>query len=383
MVTAFIPARGGSKGIPLKNIKPFCGRPLIYWCMKALEDAPSVEKVVVATDSDAIEETVSSFGFKKACVYRRKSENATDTAATESVMLEYLEVAPVDDGEVFMLVQATSPLTTTDDIEKGLEMMRSGRWDSVLSCVRNYRFFWSAEGESLNYDWKNRPRRQDFDGNLMENGAFYINTAGGVRKYGNRIGGRIGICEMPSHTAFEIDEADDWTIMEALMYRHLSQSHPGKLPVLFLSDVDGTLTDGGMYYGPDGEVLKKFNTRDGMGFQLLREKGIKTGFVTSENNPAVTSRGKKLKVDHIILGCSFGGKVEAVREICRKEGINLSDVAYIGDDINCLELLREAGFAACPADADPLVKNLPFIYISPLKGGEGCVRDFIRKILGV
>jgi N-acylneuraminate cytidylyltransferase len=137
-----------------------------------------------------------------------------------------------------------------------------------------------------------------------------------------------------------------------------------------------------MYYGPEGEVLKKFNTRDGMGFQLLREKGIKTALVTSEDNPYVAARGRKLKVDHVIQGRSFGGKVEAVREICLREGISLSEVAYIGDDINCLELLREVGFAACPSDADPLVKAIPCIYISPLKGGEGCVRDFIRKILG-
>ena len=167
------------------------------------------------------------------------------------------------------------------------------------------------------------------------------------------------------------------------MHRHLQPSTPKKLPVLFLSDVDGTLTDGGMYYGPEGEVLKKFNTRDGMGFQLLRERGVKTGLVTSEDNPIVTARGRKLKVDHIIQGRSFGGKVEAVREICRMEGISLSDVAYIGDDINCIELLKEAGIAACPSDADPLVKNVPFIYVSPFKGGQGCVRDFIRKILGV
>ena len=382
MVTAFIPARGGSKGIPLKNIKPFCGRPLIYWSLKSLEEASSVDKVVVATDSDTIEETVLSFGFSKASIYRRRPENATDTASTESVMLEYLEAIAPDDDQVIMLVQATSPLTSSEDFEKGLEMMRSGRFDSVISCVRTFRFFWSWNGESLNYDWKKRPRRQEFDGNLMENGAFYINTSGGIRRHGNRLGGRIGICEMPPYTAFEIDEPDDWTIMEALMYRHLRQSGPEKLPVLFLSDVDGTLTDGGMYYGPEGEVLKKFNTRDGMGFQLLREKGIKTALVTSEDNPYVAARGRKLKVDHVIQGRSFGGKVEAIREICLREGISLSEVAYIGDDINCLELLREVGFAACPSDADPLVKAIPCIYISPLKGGEGCVRDFIRKILG-
>ena len=379
MVTAFIPARGSSKSIPLKNIKPFCGRPLIYWSLKALEEAPSVDKVVVATDSDRIADTVQGFGFSKASIYRRKSENATDTASTESVMLEYLEASEMPDTEIFMLVQATSPMTTPKDFENGLQMMRTGSWDSVISCVRTWRFFWAEDGRSLNYDWKNRPRRQDFSGNLMENGAFYINTAGRIREGRNRLGGRIGICEMAPHTGFEADEKDDWTIMEALMSRHMEPS--GKLPALFISDIDGTLTDGGMYYGSDGQEMKKFNTRDGMGFQFLREKGVKTGLITSEITPIAKKRAEKLKTDFLIQGSGFEGKLAEVRKICSGLGISLKDVAYIGDDVNCAALLGEAGMAACPEDASPEVKRIPGIYISPLKGGEGCVRDFIEKIL--
>ena len=380
MVTAFIPVRGGSKSIPLKNIRPFCGKPLVWWSLKALEDCAAIDRVVVATDSDEIEAAVREAGFSKTVIYRRSAANASDTASTESVMLEYIGAASLPEDEVFMLVQATSPLTRTEDFEGGLRLLREGGYGSVLSCVRSKRFFWNPDGTSANYDWRHRPRRQEFPGDLMENGAFYIQTVGGILREGNRLGGRIGLYEMPSYTAFEIDEPDDWTIMEGLMRRHMT---PRAAQVrLFLSDVDGTLTDGGMYYGESGEEMKKFNTRDGMGFALLREKGILTGIVTSEDTALVSRRAAKLKLDFLVQGKAFGSKLEAVRALCREKGIALEEVAYIGDDINCVDLLQAVGFAACPADAMPGVKALPGIYVSPLSGGQGCVRDFIVQILG-
>ena len=111
MVIAFIPVRGGSKSIPLKNIKPFCGKPLVCWNIEALEQCNEVDEIIVATDSDKIEETVTSQAYKKTKVYRRSAENACDTASTESVMLEYIRYAQLPTDDIFMLVQATSPLT--------------------------------------------------------------------------------------------------------------------------------------------------------------------------------------------------------------------------------------------------------------------------------
>ena len=109
-VIAFIPARGGSKSIPLKNIKGLCGKPLIYWSIKALNRS-IVDKIVVATDSDVIRKTVLEFNFSKVEIYDRDSRNATDDASTESVMLEYIEKSELLDSDIFMLVQATSPFT--------------------------------------------------------------------------------------------------------------------------------------------------------------------------------------------------------------------------------------------------------------------------------
>lgn len=382
-VLAFIPVRGGSKSIPLKNIKPFCGTPLVCWNIEALENCGLIDEIIVATDSDDIWKTVESQHYQKTILYRRCAENACDTASTESVMLEYINYAKLPDNTIFMLVQATSPLTQTEHFTEALQLFEKGEYDSILTCVRNYRFFWNEDGSSMNYDYMNRPRRQNFNGMLMENGAFYINTVGRILENGNRLGGRIGIYEMPEYTAAEIDEPDDWIILESLMRRHVLSKQPKakKQIKLFLSDVDGTLTDGGMYYSETGDELKKFNTRDGMGFQLLREAGIKTGIITSENTKIVENRARKLKIDFLRQSKRDGGKVAAAQEICNELGITFDEVAYIGDDINCHELLSKVGIAACPADAVSSVKEINNIYVTSIKGGEGCVREFIERVL--
>ena len=381
-VTAFIPVRGGSKSIPLKNIREFCGKPLVYWNIAALQTAGLVDKIVVATDSDDIEATVRSFGFDKVEIYRRSAENASDTASTESVMLEYIEAANLSEETVFMLVQATSPLTQTIHFQEALQLYSEGNYDSLLTCVVNKRFFWNKNGTPRNYDYMNRPRRQNFDGELMENGAFYINTVKNILQSGNRLSGKIGIYEMPEYTAIEIDEPDDWTMLENLMRKHVLKTQPVTKIKLFLTDVDGVLTDGGMYYSETGDELKKFNTRDGMGFHLLREAGIKSGIITTENTQIVERRAAKLKVDYVYQGKNTGGKLQTALEICRKEGITLAEAAYIGDDINCYDLLCEVGMAACPADAVDKIKTIPNIRILRKKGGEGVVREFIEIILG-
>lgn len=385
-VIAFIPVRGGSKSIPLKNIKPLCGKPLVCWNIEALEACPQVDEVIVATDSDEIWKTVESRDYKKTILYRRSAENACDTASTESVMLEYIKFANLPESDVFMLAQATSPLTESVHFSEALQMYSTSEYDSMLTCVRNYRFFWNEDGTSMNYDYMNRPRRQNFSGMLMENGAFYINTVGRILSNGNRLGGKIGIYEMPEYTATEIDEPDDWFILEKLMYKYKSEFvNQNQKPniKLFITDIDGTLTDGGMYYSENGDELKKFNTRDGMGIQMLREAGVKTAIITSEVRELNRRRSEKLKIDFIRQGKANGGKVAVAEEITKEMGISMQEVAYIGDDVNCLDLLSRVGLAACPADASAKVKNLPGIAVMTKKGGEGCVREFIEFILCV
>jgi len=150
---------------------------------------------------------------------------------------------------------------------------------------------------------------------------------------------------------------------------------------LLLCDVDGTLTDGGMYYGEDGNEYKKFNTRDGMGLQLLQRQGVKVGIVTSENTRIVENRARKLGLDYLRQGARDGGKLAAAREICQEMGITLQQVAYIGDDVNCLALLQAVGWAACPADACEQVLNISGIHVLQRRGGDACVREWIDLVL--
>jgi N-acylneuraminate cytidylyltransferase len=217
MTIAFIPARGGSKSIPLKNIKHFGGKPLIYWVLKAAEDAGSVDYTVLATDNDKIKETCLGFGFSKLRFYDRSTESATDDASTEMALMEYLKKGNIDQSATVILLQATSPYTTNKDIDSALKLKDEEDYDSVLSCVRIKHFFWNQDGTPKNYNYKNRPRRQEFDGTLQENGAIYISTASQILESHNRLSGNIGIYEMPEYTKLELDEPMDWITGEAIL----------------------------------------------------------------------------------------------------------------------------------------------------------------------
>lgn len=379
MNIAFIPARCGSKAIKFKNIKEFCGKPLIYWNLKALQDSQKVDIVYVATDCIEIADVVNSFGFSKVNIYIRSEENAKDVSATEDVMMEFLQQNSFNNKDKFLLVQATSPITQKEDFDNALIMMENEEYDSLLTVVREKRFFWNSDGTPINYDYKNRPRRQDFEGFFLENGAFYINTIENIIRDRNRLSGNIALYEMHDYTSIEIDENLDWIIAEKYMQEHIL-SHTIKSPKkikLFLSDVDGTLTDAGMYYAENGLELKKFNTHDGKGFEILRNSGVKTGIITSENTKIVENRAKKLKVDYIYQGLEHKGKLYIAKEICKKEGISLDEVAYIGDDINCKELLENVGIAACPSNALSEIKEMYSIIKLNSAGGQGAVREFI------
>ena len=147
---------------------------------------------------------------------------------------------------------------------------------------------------------------------------------------------------------------------------------------LFATDVDGVLTDAGMYYSESGDEWKKFNTRDGMGIKLLQRAGIITAIVTQERTKLVARRAEKLAIPELHQGVM--DKLSCVREMASRYGFTLSQVAYIGDDINDLETLKAVGFSASPADGMPQVA-IVVDYICQKKGGEGAVREIIEMIL--
>jgi 3-deoxy-D-manno-octulosonate 8-phosphate phosphatase (KDO 8-P phosphatase) len=147
---------------------------------------------------------------------------------------------------------------------------------------------------------------------------------------------------------------------------------------LFATDVDGVLTDAGMYYSESGDEWKKFNTRDGMGIKLLQRAGLITAIVTQERTKLVARRAEKLAIPELHQGVM--DKLLCVREMAARHGLTLSQVAYIGDDINDLETLKAVGFSATPADGVPQVAAV-VNYICQKKGGEGAVREIIEMIL--
>jgi len=379
MNVAFIPARGGSKSIPLKNIKEIAGKPLVYWTAKAANDCNFIDKIYVATDSSAIKDVVEKLYLKKVVVIERSAETATDKASTESAMIEFAGSYEFDN---IVLIQATSPLLTAEDLDNGFKLYNMEGTDSVLSAVRQKRFQWEIDQNGCaaptNYDYRNRPRRQEFEGYLVENGAFYITSRQALLKTQNRLSGNIRICEMDEATYFEIDEPSDWEIIEKQLYERTKIRENIPQIKMFLTDCDGCLTDGGMYYSENGDELKKFNTKDGMGFRMLREKGIITGVITGEDRHLNQKRAEKLQVDEIFQNVK--DKVTVIKQLCDKYHIMPENIAYVGDDVNDLEAIHYVGYGCCVNDAHSEVKKCAD-YVAVHNGGRGAVREIIDIII--
>jgi len=206
---ALIPLRGGSKSIPKKNIKEICGKPLCEWVIQAAVGSDEIDEVYVSTDSGEIRDVVENLNLG-VNVIDRPVEHASDEATTESVMLHFMGQVEFDR---IVTIQATSPLLKANDIDAALTQFKQDNLDSMVSAVRTKRFFWADDGTPINYVPAQRPRRQDFKGTLMENGAFYVTTREVLSNDNCRLGGKIGVFEMSESTAYEIDEPSDWEIV--------------------------------------------------------------------------------------------------------------------------------------------------------------------------
>jgi YrbI family 3-deoxy-D-manno-octulosonate 8-phosphate phosphatase len=378
----FIPVRGGSRSIPRKNIRPVAGRPLVHWTILAALGAERVDRVVVSSEDDEIRRVARQIGDPRLEVISRSAETATDTASTETALLEFAEANSF--GRV-VLVQATSPLLRSQDLDEGLLRLDASGADSLVSVTRQHLFRWRPTLDPLafpeNYDPQNRPRRQDWDGEWVENGAFYITDRASLLASRCRVSGRITVHEMAPHTALELDEPSDWEIAETLLRRQGPQGDFDRRAQdirLLLLDVDGVLTDGGMYYGPDGEALKRFHTRDGFGLARWREAGLEVILMTGERTPMAQRRAEKLGLDAVFLGVR--DKATLLTQLVAQRGLPFDAVAAIGDDLGDLEALRLAGLSACPADADPTVRAAVH-RVCERGGGQGCVREFVDAIL--
>lgn len=376
---AIIPLRAGSKGIPGKNKKKLLGRPLFCWSLgEAIRS--QLDEVYVYTDDEGIINFINKeyTWTDKVKVLRRSAASATDTSSTEDAMMEFSNVIK-QDYEVLVLLQATSPMLTAADIDATLAEVEHGK-DSALTVVHTKRFIWSKSGESLNYDYLKRPRRQDFEEGLMiENGAVYASTKTQFLSSGNRLGGSIGVVEMPEDTLYEIDELQDWLVVEQLLSKRLMKQKGaiGKIKLLVL-DVDGVFTNATVTNNAQGEFSKTFSMRDGMGLEVLRENGVEVAIMTSEISDVVQSRMDKLQIKEVFLGVK--DKYARLNEVLATKGLTRKEVAYMGDDINDLANISSVALGVCPADAVLDVLQSADLVVSK-QGGAGAIRELAEFIM--
>lgn len=375
---AIIPLRKDSKGIPGKNKKKIVGRPLFSWVLTEAIFS-DLDLVYIFTDDSAIIEYVEReyHWTSKVKTLLRNEENSNDTASTESVLIEFSEKIN-HDYAILCLLQATSPLTLSRYINNGLNKIVKESFDSTLSVVKTHRFTWNANGTPKNYDVFNRPRRQDFDGLLVENGAVYCTTKEAFLQSNNRVSGSIGLFEMPEETLMEIDSVSDWNIIENLLIeRQKSMKTSQKIKYLVL-DVDGVFTDGGIYYNEEGEFAKKFDMRDGMGLEILRENNVEVLVLTSENSKVVAQRMKKLKIENAFLGIK--DKYSFLKQFLALKNSSFNAVAYVGDDVNDLANICSCGWSFAPANAMNIVKSHADIVLTN-SSGNGAIREVCEVIM--
>jgi N-acylneuraminate cytidylyltransferase len=220
-IISFIPARRDSKEIPNKNITLLNNKPLINYVIDALWKNMDIDEVIVATNSKDIIKVVQNRYDNLVDIYLRKEENAQDNSPTEDVILEFLDYRKdLQDNDIFILVQCTNPFLKEEYIKEVLDIfIKNTTYESMLSVIEFPRFVW-ANDKPLNYDINNRKRRQDFtekDKVYVENGSFYINTIGNIKKYKNRLSYPIGKYIMPYYSIIEIDTMLDLKISEILL----------------------------------------------------------------------------------------------------------------------------------------------------------------------
>ena len=375
---AIIPIRKGSKGIPGKNKKKMLGRPLFSWVLGEAIFSDLDEVYVFTDDEEILTFLTKEYAWSsKVKGLLRKEDNANDTASTESAMLEFAEKINFD-FDMLCLLQATSPMTTSDNINEAIANMYVPNNVSVLSVVKTHRFTWNEDGTPQNYDVFNRPRRQDFKGLLMENGAIYMTTKEAFLTSKNRVSGKIGLVEMPEETLHEIDSLSDWIIIENLLAnRQKNQKQQQQIKYLVL-DVDGVFTDGCVYYGAEGELMKKFDMRDGMGLEILRQNEVQVVVITSENSELVAKRMQKLQIKHVFLGVK--DKYSFLQNFINEQNTTWSNLAYVGDDVNDLANLCTVGWSFAPNNATTIVKQHVDVVLNN-NSADGAIREVCEWIM--
>jgi YrbI family 3-deoxy-D-manno-octulosonate 8-phosphate phosphatase len=378
-VVAIIPARGGSKGIPKKNLKPVGSYSLLARAIKTSMASKLIDLVVVTTDDDNIKEEAEAFG---AIVVNRPKELSEDGSSSESALihaLAELESQKIN-PEVVVFIQATSPFIQPEDLDSSVERVLSGEGDVCFSAFETYAFLWKdgvSGAEGVNHDHRFRPRRQDREPHFQETGAFYVMRAKGFLEAGYRFFGKVLTQRVSEVSGLEIDNLEQLEIARALAHLFpVVQIKPGSIKALVM-DFDGVHTDDSALVHSDGTESVKVSRSDGMGIQMLKKAGIPMLILSKETNKIVAVRAEKLGVE-VLHGVD--DKLPVLIKWCKDKGIDLGNVCYIGNDVNDLECIEAVGWPATPRDANPAAVSRAAITVSK-DGGSGAVREICEMIL--
>lgn len=374
---AVIPARGGSRGVPRKNVARVGGIPLVARAVRAALDSGRIDRVVVSTDDAEIADAATHAGAE---IVWRPAELSGDHASSETALVYALD-ALAERGvrvEVLAFLQATSPFIPAAELGRACELVASGEADSCFSARESYEFFWTERdglAEALGHDASHRPRRQDRDPAYVETGAFYVMSADGFRRAGHRFFGRVRVVEVPEATAIEIDTPDELAAARALAPL---VAPPEPIDVLaVVTDFDGVHTDDGAGVDEHGEEHVRISRSDGMGVSMLRDAGIPVLILSTERNPVVSARARKLGVAVIQ---NSRDKRAALEEWAASAGIPLERIAYVGNDVNDIGALEAVGWPIVVPGSHPLAAAAARTVLTR-PGGHGAVRELAERVL--
>lgn len=376
-VVAVIPARGGSQGIPRKNLQRVGGLTLIARTVRAAVGSDRVDDVYVSSDSEEILDEARRHGAR---AIRRPTALGSASASSESALVHALETIEEEGGapvKVLVFMQCTTPLTTSDDIDRAVAMVADGLYDSVFTATAFHYFVWRESPVGMvgaNHDASVRQRRQDRPVEWLENGAVYVMKCVDFLRVRHRFFGRVGVCPMPGIRSIEIDDPDDLR-MASLLAVAEGVDLPRHPSALFL-DFDGVMTDNAVWVDQEGFESVRCSRSDGIGIALIRERGVPVLVVSSERNPVVSARCRKLGIEWVQ---AIDDKAQAIRRLADDRGFDLDQAVFLGNDVNDLPGLGTVGFPCAVADAYPQVMEVArFVTTKP--GGQGAVRELCEAL---
>ncbi|MFI9229036.1 cytidylyltransferase domain-containing protein [Streptomyces rimosus] len=392
-VVAVIPARGGSKGVPAKNLAAVGGVPLIARAVRECRAARLVTDVVVSTDDTGIAAAARGAG---AVVVRRPGAIAGDTATSEAAVLHAMDTYEAEHGkpvDAVLLVQCTSPFLVREDIDGVAAAVVEAGADSALTVAPFHGFVWregadaavenpAPGGIGVNHDTSFRPRRQDRPQDFLETGAAYAMDAAGFRAAGHRFFGRTELVRTDPSRVLEIDDPHDLARARALAPL-LDTAHPGALPTrddidAVVLDFDGTQTDDRVLVDSDGREMVAVHRGDGLGIAALRKAELKLLILSTEVNPVVAARARKLRLP-VLHG--INRKDLALKQWCEEQGIAPERVLYVGNDVNDLPCFGLVGWPVAVASAHDVVRGAARA-VTSTPGGGGAIREIASWLLG-